>query len=206
MKNKRIYAFIIDMIIVCLLTTCLANIERFNPFLEKYDVAIEEYNKAYNESFDKFKKDKNSKKLYKNVSKSMYNLEKYSVIESSMYIVIFVLYFGVFQYFTGGETVGKKIFKLKVVNSDDSDVGIIKMLFRTLINGCSVYYGFNLVLLIRIICVCLLSQSVYTNLMIYFLGISFVFDIMFILYYFFNKQGRGLNDIIFKTKVIERLN
>ena len=78
-------------------------------------------------------------------------IEKYNVFNSLWYLIIFMLYNVLFAYFNDGQTLGKKIFKLRVVKKEGEKASIENFLVRSLFNGSTFFFGINLVVIIRIV-------------------------------------------------------
>ena len=95
-----------------------------------------------------------------------------------------------------GQTIGKKIMKIRVVNKDNSNVGHGILIFRT-----AVIYG-----VIESIISLIILQFISSNMYLYvitpleFLQYAFVLISLFMI--MFRKDGKGLHDILFKTKVV----
>ncbi len=48
-------------------------------------------------------------------------------------IIVLIFYFVAIPFYLKGQTIGKRIFKLKIVNEDGSDVGVKELFFREII-------------------------------------------------------------------------
>ena len=107
-----------------------------------------------------------------------------------------MLYFGVFQYLLKGETIGKKIFKLKVVSASNKKLNILNYLLRSLI--------VNDVLLniVGILFLAFAKKSVYLQADSIVRGIISVVEAIIIFLVLTREDGRGLHDLLFNTKVI----
>ena len=65
--------------------------------------------------------------------KAYYYISKYSISYNIVIIVGILLYFGVFQKYCNGQTIGKKLMKIKVVdNNTNENPNIWKHLLRTI--------------------------------------------------------------------------
>lgn len=126
----------------------------------------------------------------------VYLLGKKGVSNSIITLVCTLIYFGVLQYIFKGQTIGKKLFKLKVVSARDKKINIINYLLRTLI--------INDVLLntISIIFLLTTSKEIYNQAnTIIGAAISFIQAIIIFLV-LTREDKRGLHDLLFNTKVI----
>lgn len=136
-------------------------------------------------------------KEFDNIAKDyVYILNKKGISNSIITLVCTLLYFGVLQYFLKGQTLGKKLLKLKVVSASDKKINILNYLLRSLI--------VNDVLLntISILFLVLTSKKVYTqadNILGILISISEAVIIFLVLT---RVDQRGLHDLLFNTKVI----
>ena len=188
---KRLGAFIIDSVILSIVFAIITmgfkldtnNItEEVNNTLEQYesgDITTEEY-------------------LDKTLELN-YELQKSSLVVNGLNIVLYVGYFIVFGYLNKGQTIGKKICKIKVVNSKDDKLSIWNMVVRSLF-----IYGI-FTLLYSVIFVNVLNKEMfgYSYVIVSCLEIIFMVIAFFMVLY--KKDGRGLHDIIANTNVIEEV-
>ena len=128
-----------------------------------------------------------------------YELQKSSLVVNSLNIVLYVGYFIVFGYLNKGQTIGKKICKIKVVNNKDDKLSIWNMVIRSLF-----IYGI-FTLLYSVIFVNVLNKEMfgYSYVIVSYLEIIFMVIAFFMVLY--KKDGRGLHDIIANTNVIEEV-
>ena len=122
-------------------------------------------------------------------------MNKETVIESLVKIVITIAYFGTYAYYSNGQTFGKKFMKIKVVSDDNKEVNHFSMLSRSLlING----------VLLSIIEVVLLflPKDKYFLIISPFEYIMMLFMIISMFMIIFRNDKRGLHDLVCKTKVI----
>ena len=191
-KSKRIWAFFIDYLLVSLFLTMVYQIRILNPNYEKYNEVYEEYVDIVNDldtnEYLTFIESNN----YKLVN---YNLSKYSISLICINLIVYILYFGVFQFWNKGQTLGKKIMKIKLVSKKDN-LKLWQCLLRTVI-----LYGvlFELIRVFAIIFVSVDSYYVINNVLS--IANSFLFYAI-VLCILFRKDGRGLHDILCDTDVV----
>lgn len=169
----------------------LSEVSKFQELISsKYEdnkISKKEYTKivsTINEEFDKIAKD------------YVYILGTKSISNSVVTLVCTLLYFGVIQYFLKGQTIGKKLLKLKVVSSKNKKLNIFNYLLRSLIVNEVLLNG------IGILFIALASKSVYTQAdTIIKTTISIVEGIIIFLV-LTREDQRGLHDLLFGTKVI----
>ena len=111
-------------------------------------------------------------------------------------VVVFIGYYVIFAYFNKGQTLGKKICKIKVVNIDGNKPSIWNILIRSLF-----IYGI-ITSLYSVISINFLNMKDFN----YSVSVVSVVESMILiictLMMLYKKDGRGLHDIIAKTNVI----
>lgn len=129
-----------------------------------------------------------------------YKLLKYSIIPTIVSLMCILLYFVVIQFYFEGQTLGKKIMKLKVVSNNDKKLNILNIL-NYLIRSLIVNEVF--VNIITIICLIFLSKNNYIayNQVIYV--ITYILEMVILFMIVFDKKNRGLHDYISNTRVVE---
>ena len=128
----------------------------------------------------------------------LYDVQKEKLLESGITVAFIIAYFVVFQYMNQGQTIGKKVFNLRVVDKDSKQpITILKGLLRSFI-VFSILSGILLVILLYI----LNSKNyMYSYLILLFIeGLFTLTTIMLILY---KKDKRGLHDLMANTIVIK---
>lgn len=196
---NRLCAYTVDMLLVMVLTYLVTNTFSLNPYMYDYEEAYDAYEKVYNEiDFQKA----NSFDILDQMKEPLYNLQKTQLYVYIWYIGIMIFYFVIFQVLNKGQTIGKKMCGLKVVNKEGKDANILRLLIHSIFVGSTFYYGFNLIIMLNILSLLLCSINNY--MMFYFL-ITFMGLICEIVYYiipFTNKDKKCLNDYIAGVKTI----
>lgn len=187
----RLGAFIIDFfiisMIVSLLTYPFTNNSNYNKLSKEAANTIEQYSSG--------KIDMNT---YINRSSDIsYDMSKEALLTSLIGVFIFSLYYIVYQYRMNGQTIGKKLLKIKIVKDNNGDLTINDIMFRSLIVNFILY---------DIISLCI---TMFLNKNLYFYG-TLIFEIIQYLVIFIiaimilsRKDKRGLHDIITHTRVIK---
>ncbi len=188
---KRIIAFVIDIVIVSLVVS-LINLLPLDPYKDKYKDAYEKYNEVVQKSTEDEKND------YKNeIIELNYEVYKYRTYSSMFSATALILYFGVLPLVMNGQTLGKKIMKLRVVSNNEKKLNFWKYLIRivilnniwlSLINIGAVYVVSGVKFYYVTYVISMLSS------LIYMLNLIMVM---------FRKDNRGLHDMVAGTKVIE---
>jgi len=203
---KRVVAYILDVILVGLVTTAIS----MSPINPNYDeiaslqIEYQEELKEWNEKFlstDSESADELSKQLkeYVDVSEDyVYKVNKLSTVDNIITIVVAFLYFVVLAYFLNGQTLGKKILSLKVVQEDGEKPTILQLTLRFL-----VLYG-TIFSILNLIATGLFNKETFfivyavISMLMYALSIAIVATVLI------RKDNRGVHDLIAKTKVEER--
>lgn len=187
---KRIIAFAIDIVIVSLVVS-LINLLPLDPYKDKYKDAYEKYNEVVQKSTEDDKNDYKDEIIELN-----YEVYKYRTYSSMFSATALILYFGVLPLVMNGQTLGKKIMKLRVVSNNEKKLNFWKYLIRivilnniwlSLINVGAVYVVSGVKFYYVTYVISMLSS------LIYMLNLIMVM---------FRKDNRGLHDMVAGTKVI----
>ena len=204
---RRISAFLIDIFLVTFISTIFSSISYVNPFIENYKVAYDEYREIYKSESESVLTNPTIKNVvdYSNkMSKQIYKID-YSMLFNNIYYLVFsFLYFVLFAYFTNGQTLGKKLFKLKVVRQDGEKVKLSNLMLRTLLSGSSIFMGVNIIVVIQLLLLMIPQNQVYFYAILFSSMISYVIEIIGLVL-LFSKEHRSLDDIIGSTKVIDEV-
>ena len=136
------------------------------------------------------------------VSKSMdinYDISRQTGISTIISIALSILYFMVFQFKRGGQTIGKKLMKIKLVSNNDKELTMNQIAVRSLIIDCIL--SDLLVLAITIIG----SKNVYLVGYVTIELIQYILLFVIAIMVLSRKDKRGLHDIIANTKVIKEV-
>lgn len=191
-KSKRIWAFFIDYLLVSLFLTMVYQIRILNPNYEKYNETYEKYTELISDLDSNEYLSFIESKDYKLIN---YDLSKYSISLVCINLIVYILYFGGFQFWNKGQTIGKKIMKIKLVSKKDN-LKLWQCLLRTVI-----LYGI-LFEVIKVIVITFVSvNKFYFINNILSVASSFLFYTV-VLCILFRKDGRGLHDILCDTDVV----
>lgn len=212
---KRLIAHAIDIFIVSMISSLITSNTLINKDYKKYMDTYEEYEKIVDkyeadkgalqdaleyETIDQEEYDVKLEKLNENFDDDNvnynYKLIKLSIVSTIVSMLIILLYFVVIQYYFNGQTVGKKIMKLRVVSNSSKKLNILNYLIRSLI------LNNVLINILSTIMVLVLSKSNYLiyNEIIYV--VNYIIEMAIIFMMGFNKDNRGLQDYVANTKVI----
>lgn len=184
---KRIGAYLIDFLIVTLIISIitikfttnnkiLVELKGLVDSVNNNEITVEEYS---------------NKMLNLN-----YEYKKNTISLTIVNVLVNFSYFIIFSTLNKGQTLGKKIFKIKVVNKEGKNPSIINMAIRSIF-----LYGI-LVGVVSIIGVNVFNAKTFNYVDTAFSYINNIFAIICFFMIAKRKDGRGLHDIMAGTSVI----
>ena len=190
---ERFFAYVVDIVIITIIVTMLAY-----PFTANKTDDIEKISNEMTELLQKYTDDEVSMDTYViEYSTLSYQLDKYQGATVLIGIFIYILYFMVFQFYNKGQTIGKKLLKIKV-KSIDSELTMNQVIIRALLIDSI------LASMVQIVVLSFVSDA---NSYFYINGIFMIIDFIFVvisaLMIMFSKNRRGLHDYITKTEVVK---
>lgn len=185
---RRLCAYVIDYLLVVLVVSVIAM-----PFTDTKKT--EKLEKESTEIIEKYQKGEITPDEYlQRYSNVYYNLSRNTGIVTFITIIVYILYYVVFQLYNKGQTIGKKLMKIKVI-SIDGELSMNQMIFRSLIVN---------MLLLNIINFALITfapKDIYTGVSATLSMIQYI--IMFIsIILATTKEGRTIHDRIVHTRVV----
>ncbi len=188
---KRILAYLIDILIISMVGSLFT---LFIPVSDEYTMKSNELL----ELVDKYQNQEiTSDKYLEEANNLGYIINKESVSLTIVTTVLTIIYFVVVAYYYDGQTLGKKLMKIKIVSNKDSKLTMNNYLIRSLIIDLGLY---NIVSIVTIL---FLTKENYFLVNDYFsslMGAIYVVSFALIL---FKKDGRGIHDLLAGTKVID---
>ena len=185
---ERVGAYIIDIMIIWLIASLICsnlpendNENRIDDLSQKVssgELTMNEFYEEYNEV------------LYEN--------QKDNIIPTCISLVLTIGYYIVFVYMNKGQTIGKMIFKIRVVDKDTNNPPTLsKIIIRSLI-----ILGI-LSTIISLIIINFVNKSTYISYYFILNLIETAFFIISVGMMIFKKDGRGLHDMMANTTVIK---
>lgn len=186
---KRFLAYLIDIIIVGIVMGIISAI-----FTTKNATVLSNQFLELNEQVINTKLDFGI--YYSRVADITLSLDRENFMINIINCVIIILYFVVLPLYKNGQTLGKKIFKIKIVREDKEDLTANELIIRNIVvNGLlNTFLAFCLVFL--------LSGFEYFTITSILGFIQFVLVVVSACMIIFRKDKKGLHDIITKTKVV----
>ncbi len=176
--------------------------KEFNKLFKKYnDIAIPltayyEDGNLSNKEYDKVINETNSNYMILN-KKYYYYLSKYSLVYNIIMFVCLCLYFIWFNVITDGQSLGKRLFNLKIVNINDGKVSLMSYIIRCILLYNPIYY------IVMLVGSLFLKVNSFYNYALVFSNIKNYFMVLIFAFIMFRKDNRGLHDLAAKTKVID---
>lgn len=186
---QRLAAFILDVFIVSMVASLISY-----PFLDLD--SINKLNESSTQVVEDYMTQKISINEYTSDSISIsYEMARKQGVLSLITIFLNILYFVVFQVKNNGQTIGKKLLRIKV-SSQDGNLGMNQMIFRSLI--------------INSILVDMVSFGIllFTSATIYFYGAGILSMIQFAIIaisgfmVMLSKKSQGIHDMVAHTDVV----
>lgn len=187
---KRVLAYLVDVMIISFVSLLLTY---FVPTSENYNKLNKEFE---NLTIDYRNQEVTMEEYLEKGTDINYQLNKEGVPQTIVSTVLSIIYFVVLAYFMNGETLGKKLMKIKITSNNDKKLTMNNYLIRALVIDSV------LMNIITIITILLFSKDIYLtsyNIISYVFSFVYIVSLAMIL---FSKNGRGLQDILANTKVI----
>ena len=195
---KRVMAYIIDIFIVLIVASLISVIGFINPYKDEYETAYDEYTELV--TMIQEKGSGVDRDAYEDdLIAIYYNVNKYNVIRSGISIVCTLLYFGVLQFAMKGQTLGKKIMKIRVVanNNNNKKLNVGNYLIRSIILN-NVIFSILFIVGIHVFD----ADGYYSYSMVVSYLQMLVLTIIMLMVVL-RKDFRGLHDFAAGTKVID---
>lgn len=185
----RFFAFCIDYFIISVFILLLG----FFFINEEY---TKEINDNHTELIEKYSNSEISESDYiKEMSQINYDLDYSNILFNIFKAVILIIYFVIFQFYNGGQTIGKKLMNIKIVSNFDKKLSLDSYFFRSII----IYPILNILLMVTFIMFVSSKEYFYISFALQILQYVLLFvTILMILI----KKERGLHDILVNSKVI----
>ncbi len=192
---KRVMAYLMDFLFITILVSLIVNIKFINPYLDNYRKTYDEYNGLITD-VNEDKLNVESSEYKTKIVELTYDLNKYRVISASISSILFLGYFGALQYILNGQTLGKKIMKIKVTSVSDKKLTILNFLTRSVILNNILFS------IILIVGVYVFNKNNYYNLSLIITYIELLVMSLIVLMIVLRKDNRGLHELITNTKVV----
>ena len=186
----RLIAYVIDTVLVLALMLGIACVLPVNSNHQKY---MDEYKTIQADLIDGKITKKEFTNRYKDV---VYDLDYTNTLVSLTQTVVFILYFIVFQYYNKGQTIGKKIMRIKVISTKDKEVSLDQIAIHALIANSIII---NLLLVASVL---FIGREYYYYASLGLQLINYFVIIVALVMIIFRKDGKGIHDVLANTKVV----
>lgn len=186
----RLCAYFIDSLIISLIfyIICLG----FGNYTSSTEKLMEELDEKL------ISNEITTEKYFEEYQDLLYDYQKENILQSTISVALTIAYYVIFQYMNKGQTIGKKILKLRVVDKDSQKpISILKGLLRSFI-VFSILSGTLCILFLY-----LLNQKYYFIGYGTILTLEGIFTLTTIMCVLYRKDSRGLHDMMANTIVIK---
>ncbi len=193
--TSRLLAYLIDSIIVLLVSSPIAFCIHKNIFLKQ---DLEHELKTITKEYTEQNIDMNT--YLEKTQDLNYQIQKYSLSTNVVCLIVNIIYYVVFQYLNKGQTLGKKLLKIKVVNKEGNTPSLYQMILRTFITNQIFTY------LVTILLVLLATKEQFLSLYQTLNSLATIFIIVSALMILYTNNLQGLHDKMAKTLVVKEGN
>lgn len=192
--GRRFASYVVDFILIFVLLNLISFVIPENKNIINLNKELTELTTEYLESEDHTEK---STEEYMNATAPItYQLDKENFMFSIIGIVVYILYYVVFQYKNNGQTLGKKLMGIRV-EKEEGEISINDFIFRSFVINSVLYNMLILILLFTTKDTTYISLVGILGLIQFFVMLISMFMIIF------RKDKKALQDIITNTKVVE---
>ena len=187
---SRICAFFLDMLIVSLLASLLAK-----PFVSKEK--MESLSEDYDKIVEKIQAQDISLQEYSvDIANLRYEIIRTNGMGTIISVLIGMIWFVVIPLYYGGQTIGKKILKIKMI-SDKGDLTANQLIIRTMIGNSFLFD------LLGVLEVLLLSKYLFYYCHWILLFVPYIIMICSVIMVLTTKNGKAIHDYLGHTRVVK---
>lgn len=188
--GKRLVAYILDAIIVSLIFSFLT------MFIKESNNLINLNNQLNTISENFINKTITMKEYFNQYSSIEYLVNKEMFLQNLFSLILMIGYFVILPYYYNGQTIGKKMMKIKIVKEDDK-LTINDLALRSLLaNGIAMTF-------IELALIFLIKDTAYFITISILSFIQFLLVITSIFMILYRKDKKALHDIVCKTLVVD---
>lgn len=188
--GKRLVAYILDAIIVSLIFSVLT------MFIKESNNLINLNNQLNTISENFINKTITMKEYFNQYSSIEYLISKEMFLQNLFSLILMIGYFVILPYYYKGQTIGKKMMKIKIVKEDDK-LTINDLALRSLLaNGIAMTF-------IELALIFLIKDTPYFITISILSFVQFLLVITSIFMILYRKDKKALHDIVCKTLVVD---
>ena len=187
---ERLGAYLIDMLIVSFIFSliCLG----FGNSTSNTEKLISELESKLMENAI------TEKEFFEEYQSLLYDYQKENILQSGISVALTIAYYVVFQYMNKGQTIGKKLLNIKVVDKDTKKpISILKGLLRSMV-VLSILSGTLGIALLYVV-----NKSSYFLSYSIFISLECIFTLITMMFVLYKKDSRGLHDLMANTIVLK---
>lgn len=183
----------------------ISDLEELKDSYSKQEILEEDYNNKCLVIVEDYNSNKITEEHYKEqVDYYYYHLEKNSIVGYVVSIIVYLLYFVFFQGFTSGQTLGKKITRLKVVSIKEGERVSYKQLFvRTLFLPVNTLLQSLIYSVLMLVAILFIPKNMFMQVTDIFYFMNYILSLVLIFTISFYKGKVGVHDMIAHTKIIQ---
>lgn len=190
---ERLAALLIDIFLISIITSMFSLVVVNN---DNYNKLSKESSKLMNE----YVEGKIKPTTYINrTSDITYDISRETAGLTIITLAIYISYFMIYQYKNNGQTIGKRIFKLRVVSNDSRKLTINSFAIRSLIINSI------LINMMQLSFTLLSTKDIYFVSSMLLESINYILLFVIAMMVLSRKDKRGLHDIITNTKVVKEI-
>lgn len=188
---QRVVAFLVDIILVAFVSSFI-----IFPFVD--NEALEKLTNQNTKVANQYLQQEIDINTYMNQSMDIsYQIAKQNGIGTILTIVLYLLYYVIFQFYNKGKTLGKQLMKIQIISKESDELTMNQLLFRAFIINSI------LVNIITLLFTIFASRDVYTGGVYFFMAIQYLLIIVSAIMIMYRRDGCGIHDLIAHTEVIK---
>ena len=190
---ERVGAYLIDMLIVSFI---------FSIICLGFGNSTSDTKERISELENKLMENAITEKEFIDEYKSLlYDYQKENILQSGISVALTIAYYVVFQYMNKGQTIGKKILNIRVVDkATKKHISILKGLLRSFV-VMSIFSG-----VLNIVLLYIVNKSSYFISYSISISLESIFTLITLMFVLYKKDGKGLHDLIAGTIVLKEKN
>lgn len=188
--KKRVLAYLIDILIILFTIGIIVNVKEKDTTVMQLRRDIHIVNELYSSGEIKFSE------YFDRWTTINGQIDQECVIYLIFNILLILIYFVLLPYVWNGQTIGKKVMKIKVSSIHGTKITIVQYLIRNmLVNGL----GELILILLFLYLLPSTMYFIFSSILTFLQLILVIVSVSMILY---RKDKRGLHDILSSTKVV----
>ena len=205
-KVKRAISYFVDLIIISIIISLLSNIKAINPKYEEYREAYSKYTEKINGAVQN---DNTTYIMDKEMEHIMYEISYYSISYTIIECAVIILYFTLFPALFDGQTIGKKLLKLKIVDEEsEQKTSLFKYFIRSLLQpmfSTGLFYC-SLTLIGNLLFLVIFKENHFVTINKVFMMTGIIWGYVDTIYCLSRDDHKSIHDTITKTRVIDVTN